>query len=137
MLTSSRLPWADARRPRTPEPHGLSLTLLAQLLACGILGWTVFALGVERLLPHVTATATNTATNTASWTTVGSRISGTLPPAVSAMPIDEGDPVVADSIHSIAKLSAKSTLAKSTSTLPSSSELQVAAAGLTVPNSQH
>jgi len=56
MFTSSRLPSDDGGRSRSGEPPGLSLALGAQLLACGLLGWTVFAVGVDRFLPHVNRT---------------------------------------------------------------------------------
>jgi hypothetical protein len=128
MLTSSRLPWDTATRAKTPEPHGLTLTVAAQLFACGLVGWTVFAVGVERLLPHVTAASESTRRPAAA------NAAGAIPPAVTAQGVDTPAYSATPSIQSLAGLPTESRPAES-ATL--SSELQVAAAGLTVPNSQH
>lgn len=128
MPTSSRLPWDAAPKVKTPEPHGLTLPVAAQLFACGLVGWTVFAVSVERLLPHFPAASAT------AQTTAGANAVGANPPAITARGVDAAEHSSARSIHSLVGLPTDSRPAES-ATL--SNELQVAAAGLTVPNSHH
>jgi hypothetical protein len=127
MLTSSRLSWDDAPRPRTPEPPGLTLALAAQLMVCGLMGWTIFAVGVERLLPPATG-STNP-----GWTTAGSNTPILSQPSLSANPL-EGQGLVSGTGDTVVAVSNAS---QATESATPSRELQIAAAGPTVPHSQH
>lgn len=128
MRNPSRLPWDDTRRPRTCDPPGLTATFVAQLLACGVVGWTVFAIGVERFLPHVNTAAPATRTAVASGDTVAQ-----LPVAVGRLS-QESERISNDRTPSWGSVPNPSIPADPST---SASQLQVAAAGPTVPHSQH
>ncbi len=138
MLTSSRLPWDAAPTAKTPEPHGLTLPVAAQLFACGLVGWTVFAVGVERLLPHVPA-ASATAQTMAVASAAGVSAAGVNPPAITAQSVDASEHSATLSIHSFAGLptDTRPPDMRPAGATPHSNELKVAAAGLTVPHTQH
>ena len=128
MRTPSRLPWDDMRRPRTCDPPGLTATLGAQLLACGVVGWTMFAVGVERFMPHVSAAAPV------------SRTVATHGDTAAQLPIAAGRS--SQEIERVSNDRTPSVVSEPHPAIPAdpcqaASQLQVAAAGPTVPHSQH